>query len=61
MDPSSGVRDLPPSEKLPSGLSSEGKPIARDLTFIHEAQSTVILAKPSTDKLVVYELRIAHQ
>ncbi|MGA7409938.1 MAG: DUF4384 domain-containing protein [Bryobacteraceae bacterium] len=61
MDSNSGVRNLPPAEKLPSGIDSQGKPIARDLTFIRQPQSTVILSKPSTDKLVVYEVRIAHQ
>ncbi len=61
MDSNSGVRNLSPAEKLPSGVSSQGKPIARDLTFIRESQSTVILSKPSTDRLVIYELRIAHQ
>ncbi len=61
MDSNSGVRNLSPAEKLPSGVGAQGKPIARDLTFIREPQSTVILSKPSTDKLVIYELRIAHQ
>jgi len=61
VDSNSGVRNLSPAEKLPSGLSSKGKPIARDLTFIREAQSTIILSRPSTDRLVIYELRIAHQ
>ncbi len=60
-DSNSGVRNLSPAEKLPSAISPQGKLIARDLTFIRQPQSTVILSKPSTDRLVIYELRIAHQ
>jgi hypothetical protein len=60
-DSSSGVRNLSPAEKLPPGISPQGKLIARDLTFIRQPQSTVILSKTSTDRLVIYELRIAHQ
>lgn len=61
MDSEAGVRRLPPSEKLPSGAPAHGKMVSRDLTFIRQPRSTVILSKPSTDGYVVYEFRIAHQ
>ncbi len=61
MDSDSGARGLAPAEKVPTGVTSDGKMISRDLTFIRKPDSTVILAKPSTDSYVVYEFRIPHQ
>lgn len=60
MDSESGIRSVPPAEKVPA-VADSGKLISRDLTFIKEPQSTVILSKPSTDGFVIYEFRIAHQ
>jgi hypothetical protein len=61
LDSDSGARTVPQTEKLPSGVAANGKLVSRDLTFVREPQSTVILSKPVKDTYEVYEFRIAHQ
>jgi Domain of unknown function (DUF4384) len=61
LDSDSGARTVSPAEKLPSGVPTDSKIVSRDLTFVREARSTVILAKAPTDGYLVYEFRIAHR